>query len=341
MALKDRISTISPQLYRRIALATLISLIAITVTGGAVRLTGSGLGCSTWPNCEPDSFTPRSASDAAGMIEFGNRVVTAAVGLFALAAIYGARRRAPRRRDLQRWAWQVFGWVLVNGLVGALVVKYHLLPATVIVHFLLSMVAIWSGVVLYEKASQPDPDAPEGTGSTGATADEGAGLVAEPAHLRRLIWGANLLVVAALATIVVGTVVTGSGPHAGDEDAERLALDAGDVARVHGVTAALFLALTLWFAWQAHRVAPTATPLTDRLRWLTVVVLLQAAIGYTQYFSDLPVLLVGAHILGAALLWVAVLRVQLWCSAATRTASLDPGTGSARDWERCRVPQPQ
>src|SRR5690606_10575825 len=111
-----------PPVLRRIALALLVSLVAVSVIGAVVRLTGSGLGCSPWPNCEPDSFTPRSASDGHAMVEFTNRLVNAAVGLLGVAAVDGALRRDPRRSDLVRWALATFAWIAGNGLVGALVV---------------------------------------------------------------------------------------------------------------------------------------------------------------------------------------------------------------------------
>src|ERR671919_173720 len=144
--------------------ATLTSLVFIMVTGAAVPLTDSGLGCSTWPSCEPDSFTPRFASDTHGMVEWVNRVITASVGLLTVAAVLGARARRPYRADLFRWSLGLPAWVFANGLVGALVVWLHLAPASVIGHFLLSLAAVWNAVVLYERAGE---DLAEGSGRAG------------------------------------------------------------------------------------------------------------------------------------------------------------------------------
>jgi heme a synthase len=286
---------ISPTVYRRIVLATLASLVFIMVTGAAVRLTGSGLGCSTWPSCEPDSFTPRSASDTHGMVEWVNRLITGAVMLFTVAAVLGARWRRPQRPDLFRWSLGLPAWVLANALVGALVVWLHLSPVSVIGHFLLSLGAVWNAVVLLERASVPDP-----AEASPATA------LATP----RLVAVGRALVGAAAAVVVTGTLVTGSGPHAGDERADRLDLVVGDVVRVHGAAMVVFLALTVVAVRLAQR--GDADPrVTQRLNTLLVVLVAQAAIGYWQYFTGVPALLVGFHVFGAACVWIAVLRAWL------------------------------
>jgi cytochrome c oxidase assembly protein subunit 15 len=290
----------------------------IMVTGAAVRLTGSGLGCSTWPSCEPDSFTPRSASDGHGMVEFVNRLITAAVMLFTLAAVIGAHRRWPRRADLFRWSLGLPAWVLANALVGLLVVVLDLSPVSVIGHFLLSLGALWNAVVLHEKAGEPDPvalaDGADADGPEGAGADADGG--APPAVVRRELAvpavrrACDLLLVAAGLALVLGTIVTGSGPHAGDQAADRLDFVVGDIARLHGIAVMLFLGLTLAVLWMVRR-GDAAPSVEQRLRVLLVVLVAQAAVGYTQYFTGVPAFLVGVHVLGAALVWIAVLRVRL------------------------------
>jgi heme a synthase len=275
----------------------------IMVTGAAVRLTGSGLGCPTWPTCEEDSFTPHSASDGHAMVEFTNRLVTGAVMLFTIAAVVGALQRRPRRDDLLRWSLGLPVWVLANGLVGLLVVVLELSPISVIGHFLLSLGALWNAVVLHEKAGEPDPS-PEPRPDAARRRE-----LAVPAVRR----ACDLLLVAAGLALVTGTIVTGSGPHAGDEAADRLDFVVGDVARIHGIAVMLFLALTLAVLWMVRR--GDAAPSVDRrLRELLVVLVLQAAVGYTQYFTGVPALLVGVHVLGAASVWIAVLRVRLGLS---------------------------
>lgn len=268
------------------------------VTGAAVRLTGSGLGCSTWPNCEEDSFVPREASGAEGWVEFGNRLVTGLVMVFTLAAVLGARWRRPRRDDLFRWSLGLPAWVLGNAVVGGLVVVLDLAPVSVIGHFLLSLGAVWNAVVLYEKAGQsPAPD--------GAVR-----ILAVP----RVVQACNALLVAAGIALVTGTIVTGSGPHAGDARADRLSFDVGDMARIHGIAVLVFGALTLLVLWMARR-GDSDPSLIRRLQELFVVLAIQGAIGYTQYFTGVPAGLVALHVLGAALVWIAVVRVRLGLSA--------------------------
>ena len=278
-------------------MATVAALVFIMVTGAAVRLTGSGLGCSTWPSCEPDSFTPRSASDSAGMVEFANRLVTGAVMLFTIAAVVGARRRRPRRDDLYRWSLGLPLWVFANALVGAAVVIFDLSPKTVMVHFLLSLGAVWNALVLHHKAGE-DVD----------------GLVAGPERrelaapgLRR---GCDALLAAACVVLVTGTLVTGSGPHAGDKAANRLGFDLESVVRIHGIAVLTFLGLTLWLVRQARR-GEAEPSVTRRLEWLVGVLVAQGTVGYAQYFSGVPAVLVGIHVLGAALVWIAVVSVRL------------------------------
>jgi cytochrome c oxidase assembly protein subunit 15 len=297
---------LTPAAYRRITLVTLVSLVLIMVTGASVRLTDSGLGCSTWPACEPDSFTPHSASDLNGMVEFVNRLITGVVMAFTLVAVVGARRFRHERPDLWRWSLGLPAWVLGNAVIGGLVVIFHLDPMSVIGHFLVSLGAVWNAVVLHERAGEP-------------AATGGRRLQAVPA----VASAARLLTVAAALVIVTGTIVTGSGPHAGDERADRLDFVVGDVARFHGVAMVLFLALTLVVLAMARR-GDAAPELGRRLTTLLVVVVAQGAVGYTQYFTGVPALLVGVHVLGAALVWVAVVRVQLGLRAPEGVAAGSP-----------------
>jgi cytochrome c oxidase assembly protein subunit 15 len=293
-----RLPRVPPTAYRRVALATLVALVALTVVGAGVRLSGSGLGCSTWPACESDSFTPRSASDGHAMIEFANRIMNAALGLLTIAAVAGARLRRPYRPDLFRWALGVFAWVAGNGLVGAAVVWLHLSPVSVIGHFVLALGAIWNALVLYQRAGdEPDP-----------------GTVRRHAATPRFVAATRAVAVAAGVVLMTGTVVTGSGPHAGDERADRLALEVGDVARLHGIAMIVFLALTVALVRMAHR-GDAEPAVVHRAHQLLVLLVAQGALGYWQYFTGVPALLVAFHVLGATLVWVAVLR--LWLSLTT------------------------
>lgn len=327
----SRLPRVAPPTYRRLTLVMLVALVLIIAIGASVRLTGSGMGCPTWPSCEPDSLTPRSASDLAGVIEFGNRLAGGVVGLLALTTVVGAHLRAPRRRDLFGWSLLVAGLVVANGLLGAQVVWLHLSPFVVAAHFLLALATLGAGVVLHHRASETVDEPRQAPSLRQATCT--------PAFRR----ACNILIVAAGATVIIGTLVTGSGPHAGDDEAERFSFAVGEVARIHGITAVLFLGVTLVVLWMAERGDATAA-IETRLRALVLVLLAQGIIGYTQYFTGVPTALVLAHVVGSALVWIAVLRVRLGLSElvamAITTGAVEPavaGTASgARDWDGCQ-----
>jgi heme a synthase len=325
-----RLPRLSPSAFRTLVLITLVALVVITVVGAGVRLTESGLGCSTWPRCEPDSFTPRTASDGHAMVEFANRMLNAAVGLLAVATVVGALLRQPRRRDLVRWSWGVFAWVASNGIVGAFVVWLHLSPVSVIGHFALALGAIWNALVLLQRAGE----------------DDDAGERRRVDATGRFVTATKVLLAAAGVVLATGTLVTGSGPHAGDERADRLALEVGTVARVHGLTMIAFLTVTLALLRMAHR-GEAGPRVAQRLHELLVVLVGQAAIGYWQYLTGIPALLVAFHVLGATLVWIAVLRVWLSLhaavpapAAAARPASSPPGGDGAVDVTDATAPTP-
>ncbi|MFJ9589738.1 COX15/CtaA family protein [Streptomyces acidicola] len=284
--------TPAPGTVQRAALAALVMSVVIVVTGGAVRLTGSGLGCPTWPKCTEDSITATSAMGMHGAIEFGNRMLTyvlcAAVGW----AIIAARSQKPWRRSLTRLGWAQFWVVMGNAVLGGIVVLVGLNPYTVAAHFLLSTALIAVATVMWQRTRE-------------------SGTAPRPLvgkAVQQLVW---VMVVATVLLIAVGTVVTGAGPHAGDSsDVERMPLNWENVSRLHAVLAWIVVTLTfaLWFVLKA--VAAPKDPL-DRTRDLFLVLLAQGVIGYVQYFTDLPEVLVGAHMLGSCLVWIATLRVLL------------------------------
>jgi cytochrome c oxidase assembly protein subunit 15 len=297
---------ISPVAYRRITMAALALLVAIVITGAGVRLTGSGLGCTDWPRCTEETFTP--SSDLHAQIEFYNRMITGLVSAAVAAAVLGSLRRAPRRRDLTQLSLGLVGGVLAQIVLGGIVVLTHLNPWLVQGHFVLSMVLVANAVVLTHRAGLPD--------------DAAQRPVVTPALVS---WGRALI---GLATVVMltGTLVTGSGPHSGHQEAEagasraeqievaqevkRLPIAVHDAARLHGITMMVFLAATIWVLVQLRRHQP-AGPLVTRANALLTVLLLQGALGYTQYFTGVPPALVALHILGASLVWVAVLVLYL------------------------------
>lgn len=281
--------SLSPAAYRRVTLVALLSLAAIIVTGAVVRLTGSGLGCSDWPTCEEGQLAPSQISDAPAMVEFVNRTITGIVSVAVILAVLGALRRVPYRRDLVWLAVGLVVGVLAQIGLGGLVVLFELSPRLVMGHFLLSMVLVWNAVVLHERSSR------EATAPVGDHLTRG---------LTRLVFAATALV------IFLGTVVTASGPHAGDEQAARLDLVIGDVARVHAIAVWVLLALALALL----RAARTVPSIRRAVVILLAVVVAQGAVGYTQYFTGVPAALVGVHVAGA---------IAVWWSATHLLLSLD------------------
>ncbi len=282
----------APRIVRRAALAALVMMVVIVVTGGAVRLTGSGLGCPTWPKCTDDSLTATREMGLHGVIEFGNRLLTyvlcAAVGW----AIVAARSQKPWRRSLTRLGWAQFWLVMGNAVLGGIVVLVGLNPYTVAAHFLLSTALIAVATVMWQRAREGDAEPRPLVGKA----------------VQQLVW---VMVVVTGLLIAVGTVVTGAGPHAGDSsDVPRMDVDWETVTKVHAVLAWIVVSLTfaLWFVLKA--VDAPRGPL-NRTRDLFLVLMAQGVIGYVQYFTDLPEVLVGAHMLGSCLVWIATLRVLL------------------------------
>lgn len=292
----------SPRTFVRLAVASLASLSLIIVTGAAVRLTGSGLGCTDWPNCEEGQFVAPLEFHA--WVEFGNRLITGIVAVAVIATLWGAYRRAPRRDDLLILSWGLVTGVLAQILLGAVVVKTHLVPAAVSAHFLLSIALLWDAVLLIKRAKEPNGD------------------------LRRLVEPTVLVLSRAMLAVLVvvlflGTLVTGSGPHSGDPgDVDRLTLDIGEIARVHGISVVVLIGLSLAAVASAWR---TGAP-QDVLRWgwiLLGALVVQAGIGYVQYFNGVPALLVGAHVMGATIVFIAALWFHLGLS--TRRPSSEAG----------------
>ncbi|WP_049564221.1 COX15/CtaA family protein [Streptomyces sp. SBT349] len=282
-----------PVTVRRAALASLSMAVLIVVTGGAVRLTGSGLGCDTWPKCSGESLVATSEMGIHGAIEFGNRmmayVVSAAVGWFIVAA----RCAEPRRRSLTRLGWLQFWIVMSNGVIGGVTVLTELNPYIVAAHFLAAMVLLTAATVSWQRAREGDA--------------EPRPLVGVP--VRRAVGGLTLL---AGALLVAGTAVTGSGKHSGDsgDHIERMPFDWDVITRTHSFLAWAVVLSTVALL-VALRLLDAPAGIRARARDLLLVLLGQGVIGYTQYALDEPEWLVGMHLLGSTLVWVAVLRLLL------------------------------
>lgn len=280
----------SARFVERAALATVVMSVVIVITGGAVRLTESGLGCDTWPKCTSGSLTPTADMGIHGAIEFGNRMLTYVLCAFVGLLIIAARARQPVRRSVTRLGWAQFWLIMSNAIIGGVIVLTGLNPYIVSSHFLLATALLTVAMAVWQRSREGD----------GAPRH----LVARP--VRQLTW---LLVGATLTLILLGTVVTGSGPHAGDaREVHRIPLDWQEITQLHVDFVYIVLGLTvaLWFTLRAVR-APAAQ--RRAVRDLLAVLLLQGLIGYVQYFTGLPEVIVGVHMFGSCLVWIAVLRV--------------------------------
>jgi len=267
---------------------------AIVITGASVRITGSGLGCSTWPECTPGSFTPtpdQPESPLHAWIEFGNRLLTFILLLNALLLMISILRN--KRSELRILGLiQILG-ILAQGVLGGITVLTGLNPATVSAHFLLSIVLIAAALSLRQRAHGKTPTDIK--------------LAPLTRRLARITLALTALV------IFAGTIVTGSGPHAGDDLAERFNLDPRMMSWIHadlvialvGVTVAMLIAVRLGEA------EITRSSWGVSARNFLIICLAQGLIGYTQYFTGLPELLVGFHILGSVLVWLTVWNLTI------------------------------
>lgn len=269
----------SDAFVKRLAIANLVANIGIVVTGGAVRLTGSGLGCPTWPRCTDDSFTPHSALGVHGMIEFGNRMLIYVVVAVAVATWLAVWNWRPVRRDARMLATVIALGVPFQGVIGGITVLTDLNPWVVALHLLLSMGLVAAATVLLTR-TLPGPAA--------------AG-PPPPIALRQFVL---LTYVVLWVVLYAGTIVTGSGPHAGDLDAPRNGLDPAAMSQLHADIVCLLIGLTVGCVFVLRALRLSARPAYVLLG----LELAQGLIGVVQYATDLPIVLVGAHLLGAAVL---------------------------------------
>ncbi|MFE0698677.1 heme A synthase [Streptomyces sp. NPDC058872] len=284
--------TPSPRTLRRAALSAVVMSVLIIVTGGAVRLTGSGLGCDTWPKCTDDSLIVTPEQGYRGAIEFGNRMLTYVLSAAVGWAIVAARCTKPWRRGLTRLAWAQFWIVMSNAVLGGITVWMGLNPWTVAGHFLAANSLLTVAVITWHRTGEGDT----------------APRPRAPRPVRKLSWA--ITIVSALL-IVLGTTVTGAGKHAGDSsDVPRMPWDWTNAAHVHAIAAWIVCGLALAM-WLVLRVVDAPDDTRNRARDLLIVLLLQGGIGYVQYFTGVPELLVSAHMLGSSLMWIAVLRLAL------------------------------
>lgn len=300
----DALPLPSLRTQRMIAAAVVFTQGGIAVTGAIVRVTASGLGCPTWPQCFPGSFVPVPVAEVPIVhqaVEFGNRLITFLVVLTAALAVL-AVVRARRRREVVVYACLMPASTVLQAVLGGITVLTGLLWWTVAIHLLVSMAMVWLSVLLFVKIGEPD---------------DGVAALAVPNPLRQL----TVLCGMALAVVLVtGTMVTGAGPHAGDKSIEspvpRLGLDIVTLVYRHSalVTAYLCLLIGLAFALLAVR-APR--PVTMRVVVLLVLVALQGMVGTVQFFTGVPAALVAVHVAGAAICTAAT--AALWASMRPRS----------------------
>ena len=259
----------------------------LIVTGGAVRLTGSGLGCPTWPECTPGSYIPvaHQAEPVLNVwIEFGNRLLGIVLGFITLLVVIAVLKG--KRKDLRILAFGQLLGVIAQGILGGITVRTDLHPSFVAPHFLLSIILIPGATSLYSRRHAP-------------------AVFVESSPLTNKISLAHITT--AFFVIVLGTIVTGSGPHAGDAQAERLDFDIQTVSWIHADAVILLLGITFGF----YVAQGTSTQTKKAIKIFAIIALAQGGIGYIQYFTGVPEILVAAHILGATLVWIAAWRIRL------------------------------
>jgi heme a synthase len=272
----------SSAILHRLAIATLVANIVIVVTGGAVRLTGSGLGCPTWPSCTDESFVAHRALGAHGVIEFGNRLLTFALAAIAVATWVAAMRSTPARRSVRVLATVLALGVPAQAVLGGVTVLTDLNPWVVSGHLLISLAMIGLSVLFLKRLTEGD-------------------LPPVPVVPMPIGWLVRGTFVAAWVVFYAGTVVTGSGPHAGDADSPRTGLDPESVSQLHTDFVLLLVGLTIGCNL-ALRAAHAPTGAVSAATWLLALEVMQGTVGLVQYATNLPVVLVGLHLTGAALI---------------------------------------
>jgi cytochrome c oxidase assembly protein subunit 15 len=292
---RRRLPTVSAATFSRLSTASLVMTVLIVITGAAVRLTGSGLGCPDWPTCYRTRLTAQLSFHP--MVEFGNRMVTVVLTVVLATTVLAALRRRPWRRDLVWLSAGLVAGVLGQAVLGGIVVYTKLNPYLVAIHFLLSMPLVAVAVVLVHRSRR---DCSPGTGQP---------LVDRT--LRLLGWGVVVLLGVVLAA---GSFTTGTGPHAGSSQgqlvAKRIPVSLRDMAELHATLALFLVGVTLSLVVALHAVAvPERVRRAGRILVLTMVA--QAAVGYVQYFTHLPAALVEVHVLGATVLVVGAVQFML------------------------------
>ncbi|MCV7226852.1 COX15/CtaA family protein [Mycolicibacterium komossense] len=307
LRLVDVLPMPSLRAQRVVAALVILTQGGIAVTGAIVRVTASGLGCPTWPQCFPGSFIPVAHAEVPRIhqaVEFGNRMITFAVVLTAIAAVL-AVTRARRRREVLVYAWLMPASTVVQAVLGGITVLTGLLWWTVAIHLLASMTMVWLAVLLYVKIGEPDE------------AGSGVARLQVPKALRALTF---LSAIVLAAVLVTGTFVTGAGPHAGDKSVDRpvvrLQVEITTLVHAHSTLLVAYLALLVGLGFGLVAVR-AARPIRTRLVVLVALVCAQGVVGAVQFFTGVPAALVAVHVAGAAACTAAT--AALWASMRPRS----------------------
>jgi len=303
MRLVDLLPNPSLRVQRIIAALVILTQGGIAVTGAIVRVTASGLGCPTWPQCFPGSFTPVAVSEVPRIhqaVEFGNRMITFAVVITAALAVL-AVTRARRRREVLIYAWLMPASTVVQAVIGGITVRTGLLWWTVAIHLLASMTMVWLSVLLFVKVGEPDDG-------------EVHQRVARPLRLLTVLSAVNLAVL-----LVTGTLVTAAGPHAGDKSPSRtvprLKVEINTLVHAHSSLLVSYLSLLIGLGFGLWAVRAESAVMR-RLGVLVALVIAQAGVGTAPYYTGVPAVLVALHVAGAAACTAAT--AALWASMRER-----------------------
>ncbi len=285
-------TTTKTKIGRRISLANLIAQSGIIVTGAIVRLTGSGLGCPTWPDCTPGSLIP-VAGQVEGFhkyIEFGNRTLTFLVLAISVALFVFSLLN--EKRNIIIWSFLPLICTLLQAVLGGITVLTGLHPSTVMAHFLLSIILVGISVKIYDYFNNKRT------------------FKALPKIIDNYV---KIVALVGLAVIILGTITTGSGPHSGDEIAARFNLDIRVIAWLHADSVLLFVGLVVGLL-VISRISPESKHIYKITRTLFIICLVQGFIGYVQWFNNLPWVLVSLHVIGAVITWIAITNLALYSS---------------------------
>jgi len=297
-----RLPRFSAATVRKVALASAVCFALLIVSGGAVRLTGSGLGCPDWPSCYQHHLT--AVYSFHPIVEFANRLMSAAVTVLSVAALAVTALRTPPRRDLTLLGAGLVAGIVAQIVLGGLVVLFKLNPYLVALHFVLTLVILADAIVLYHlSGSDPTP--------------------ATPVVGRDLVRLARLQLRALSLVTLLGTVVTGAGPHAGGAGAKRVPIAFRDIAEAHSTVALFLIGLTLASQFAFHH-ARAPEVVLRRGRLFMEVMVIQGALGYLQYFLHDAAWVVEFHLAGVTSLWIAGIGFYLSLHRHALRGTTDP-----------------